>query len=122
MTTITPRDQGNPDDLEVAEPVADSLARTQLAPPLLHSTRVAPGLSLTGRSALAAQSLTETLTEAARAAMAVSEWERDQEAWNLPRAHGGTIAPDVEKAEADVAEGDREQRQDPPPIPPAPTQ
>ena len=56
---------------------------TQLAPPLLHSPRVAPGLSLIGRRALVARSLTETLDEAAPAAAQASDWERDQEAWNL---------------------------------------
>jgi hypothetical protein len=39
-----------------------------------------------------ARSLTETLDEAAQAAAQASDWERDQEAWNLPRATGGAIA------------------------------
>ena len=30
-------------------------------------------------------SLAETLTEAAQAAVRAGDWERDQEAWNLPR-------------------------------------
>ena len=34
------------------------------------------------------QSLTEALTDAARAAVETSDWERDQEAWNLPRGEG----------------------------------
>jgi hypothetical protein len=71
---------------------------------------------------LAARSLTETLTEAARAAVEVSEWERDQEAWNLPRGQSGTIAPDVDEGEVDAAEGDLEQGEDPTAIPPEPTQ
>jgi hypothetical protein len=70
---------------------------------------------------LAARSLTETLTEAARAAVEVSEWERDQEAWNLPRAQGGPIGQEVDDGEVDVAEGEPEQREDPPAIPPEPT-
>jgi hypothetical protein len=71
---------------------------------------------------LAARSLTKTLTEAARAAVEASEWERDQEAWNLPRAQGGAIVPEVDEREVDVAESESEQPDDPPAIPPEPTQ
>jgi hypothetical protein len=35
---------------------------------------------------LIARSLSETLAEAAHARVEASDWERDQEAWNLPRA------------------------------------
>lgn len=34
------------------------------------------------------QSLTEALADAARAAVETSDWERDQEAWNLPSGEG----------------------------------
>lgn len=103
--------------------VADTLAYTQLAPPLLHSPRVAPGLSLIRRRVLEARSLTETLTEAARAAVEVSHWERDQEAWNLPRAQGGTIARGPGKDEPDAGESDLGvQGEDPPSISPETTE
>jgi hypothetical protein len=52
-----------------------------------------------------ARSLTETLTEAAQSAVSTSNWERDQDAWNLPRAPGETIAPAGERDEPDVAKG-----------------
>ena len=71
---------------------------------------------------MAARSLTETLTEAARAAVEVSEWERDQEAWNLPRGQSGTIAPEVDEGEVDVVEGDPGQEEDPTAIPPEQTE
>ena len=37
-------------------------------------------------------SLTETLTEAAQAAVTADHQERDREAWNLPRASVGTLS------------------------------
>jgi hypothetical protein len=37
-------------------------------------------------------SVAETPTEAAKAATRAGNWERDQEAWNLPRAPGETIS------------------------------
>lgn len=49
-----------------------------------------------------AQSLTETLDEAAQAAVPASDWERDQEAWNLPRVPGGTIAGGADTDDAGV--------------------
>jgi hypothetical protein len=51
---------------------------------------------------LVERSLTETLDEAAQAAAQASDWERDQEAWNLPRAPGGTIASGADKDDAAV--------------------
>ena len=39
-----------------------------------------------------ARSLSETLAEAAHAAVEPSDWERDRVAWNLPRAPQGAIA------------------------------
>jgi hypothetical protein len=39
-----------------------------------------------------ARSLSETLAEAAHAAVEPSDWERDRVAWNLPRAPRGAIA------------------------------
>ena len=38
-----------------------------------------------------ARFLSETLAEAAHAAVEPSDWERDQVAWNLPRAPQGAI-------------------------------
>ena len=75
-------------DAGVVTHVGDTWFLTQLAPPPLHSPRVAPGLSLIGRRAFVARSVTETLDEAAQAAVQASDRERDQEAWNLPRAPG----------------------------------
>ena len=66
-----------------------------------------------------ARSLAETLTDAAREAVEASEWERDQEARNLPRADGGPIRRAVEDGETDAEEGvSEEPRADPPTIPP----
>ena len=66
-----------------------------------------------------ARSLAETLTDAAREAVETSEWERDQEARNLPRADGGPIRRAVEDGETDAEEGvSEEPRADPPTIPP----
>ena len=43
-----------------------------------------------------ARSLSETLTEAAHAAVEPSDWERDQLAWNLPIApRGGAITREL---------------------------
>jgi hypothetical protein len=39
-----------------------------------------------------ARSLSETLAEAAHAAVEPSDWERDRVAWNLPRAPQGATA------------------------------
>ena len=66
-----------------------------------------------------ARSLAETLTDAAREAVETNEWERDQEARNLPRADGGPIRRAVEDGETDAEEGvSEEPRADPPVIPP----
>ena len=66
-----------------------------------------------------ARSLAETLTDAAREAVETSEWERDQEARNVPRADGGPIRRAVEDGETDAEEGvSEEPRADPPTIPP----
>ena len=65
-----------------------------------------------------ARSLAETLTDAAREAVETSEWERDQEARNLPRADGGPAGA-VEDGETAAEEGvSEESRGDPPTIPP----
>lgn len=70
-----------------------------------------------------ARSLTETLTEAARAAAEVSDWELDQEAWNLPRAQGGTVAQGADEDDVDAREGDPEQQEaDSPALPPESTE
>jgi hypothetical protein len=53
-----------------------------------------------------ARSLTETLDEAAQAAVQASDSERDREAWNLPRAPGGTIASWADKDENKSGERD----------------
>jgi hypothetical protein len=47
-----------------------------------------------------ARSRTERLDEAAQAAVQVSAWERDQKAWNLPRASGGAIASGADEDDA----------------------
>jgi hypothetical protein len=84
--------------------------------------RVVPGLSLTGRSSLAARSLSETLNEAAKTAVAVSNWELDQEAWNLPRVQSGTVAEEADQDAVDVREGDTKLREsDLPALPPEST-
>ena len=41
---------------------------------------------------MVARSLTTTPTEAERAAVRASDWERNREAWNLPHASDGTVA------------------------------
>jgi len=64
-----------------------------------------------------ARSLAETLTDAAREAVETSEWEREQEARDLPRADA--IRRAVEDGETDAEEGVSEEPQaDPPTIPP----
>jgi hypothetical protein len=66
-----------------------------------------------------ARSLAETLTDAAREAVETSEWERDQEARDLPRADAGPIRRAVDDDETDAEEGVSEEPQaDPPTIPP----
>ena len=66
-----------------------------------------------------ARSLAETLTDAAREAVETNEWERDQEARNLPRADGGPIRRAVADGETDAEEGvSEEPHADPPTIPP----
>lgn len=56
-----------------------------------------------------AKSLTEALNEAARAAVEVSDLERDQEAWNLPRAPRESIAR-ADEDEGDALESDAGER------------
>jgi hypothetical protein len=69
-----------------------------------------------------ARSLNETLTAAARAAVEANDWERDQEAWNLPRAQG-TIAQEAREDEPDAREGDPDKGEaHPPALPPEPTE
>lgn len=57
-----------------------------------------------------AKSLTEALNEAARAAVEVSDLERDQEAWNLPRAPGESIARGADEDERGAQESDAGER------------
>jgi len=47
-------------------------------------------------------SVAETPTEAAKAATRAGNWERDQEAWNLPRAPGETISDGAGRDELDL--------------------
>lgn len=70
-----------------------------------------------------APSLTETLPEGARPpVIEVSDWERDQEAWNLPRARRGAIARGADEHEHDARESDPGERAaDPPPLSPETT-
>jgi hypothetical protein len=49
-----------------------------------------------------ARSLTETLDDAAQAAVEAGDRERDEEAWNLPRAPGGTTANGADTDDAAV--------------------
>jgi hypothetical protein len=69
-----------------------------------------------------ARSLTETLTDAARQAVEASEWERDQDAWNLPRARGETNAPRADVDEHDAREGEPDEPGDPPATSPGSTE
>lgn len=108
--------------LQALTDVAATLVPTQLPPPLLPSLRVAPGLSLKARRVLVTQSLPEVLTEAARTAAQALDWERDQEAWNLPHAQGESLARGADTAEPDATEGDPGERGlDPPAISPETT-
>jgi hypothetical protein len=66
-----------------------------------------------------ARSLAETLTDAAREAVETSEWEREQEAWNPPRADERGIARAAGDGDTGAEEGVSEGPQaDPPPLPP----
>ncbi len=69
-----------------------------------------------------ARSLTEALTETARAPVGVRDWERDQEAWNLPRARGGSLAREAGKAGVEPGEGDPGERGSDPPVAPGTTE
>ena len=51
------------------------------------------------------QSLTEALTEVAQAAVKAGDWERDQEAWNLPRGSVATASYETEDARLERANG-----------------
>ena len=62
-----------------------------------------------------ARALTETLTEAARAAVEVSDWERDQKAWNLPRAQGEAIAREADTDTESAQESDPDEQEEVPP-------
>ena len=50
------------------------------------------------------QLLTETLTDAAHAALKASYLERDREAWNLPRAPVEAMSPGVQRGGLDWGE------------------
>jgi hypothetical protein len=54
---------------------------------------------------MVARSRPETITEAAQATVHASDWERDREAWNLPRAPRETIAGGADKNERDADPG-----------------
>ena len=70
-----------------------------------------------------AQFFAETLEEAAHIRVQATIWERDQEAWNLPRAPGGTIDRGADTDEVDASESDRgEQRAVPPAAAPRTTE
>jgi hypothetical protein len=71
-----------------------------------------------------APSVNEAPNAAARAAVEARDWERNREAWNLPRAQSGTIAPVAGEDEdkADAGDDDPETREATPPAsPPGPT-
>jgi hypothetical protein len=70
-----------------------------------------------------ARCLDETLTAAARAAVEANDWERDREAWNLPRTQSDTIAQEPGEDEADAPDGDPGKRDGhAPALPPEPTE
>lgn len=72
---------------------------------------------------MVAQSLSRTLTEAARAAVQASDWERDQESWNLPRAPGVPIVSAPDQDGRNAGEGDPyEPGAEPPAISPETTE
>jgi hypothetical protein len=77
--------------------------------PLLHSRRVAPGLSLNGRSALVARSVAET-PQARRTGASGDVRERDQTAWNLPRPPEEAIPRGAHKDGRDAGERDRREQ------------
>lgn len=70
--------------------------------------------------------VSEARTAVARAADEARDWERDREAWNLPRAQSGTtIAPIAGEEEEEAgAEDDDPEEQDASPAatPPEPTE
>jgi hypothetical protein len=53
-----------------------------------------------------ARSLAETLNQTAHEAVGASAWERDHEAWNLPRPPGETVARGAPEDEHDARESD----------------
>ena len=65
-----------------------------------------------------ARSLAETLNEAALAAVQASAWERDQEAWNLPRAPGEAIAPEANEDHHEAGTSGPAEQAEPPEIAP----
>ena len=69
--------------------------------------------------------VSEARTAVARAADEARDWERDREAWNLPRAQSGTIAPIAGEDEDEAGAGDENtEKRDasPPASPPEPTE
>jgi hypothetical protein len=60
------------------------------------------------------RSLTEVLAGAARDAREASDWERDQHAWNLPRARGETNARSADMDENDARKSDSDEPEEPP--------
>lgn len=56
---------------------------------------------------MVARSRPEAFTEAARPAGKAGDWERDREAWNLPRAPRGTIAGGVDENDQNVGPGEQ---------------
>ena len=60
------------------------------------------------------RSLTETLTEAAREAAEARDWERDQDAWNLPRARRETSPRPADTGENDARKNDPGEPEEPP--------
>ena len=74
---------------------------------------------------MSAPSASEALTAAARAAVEARDWERDREAWNLPRATSRTIAPTAGEDEDEAGAGDDDPEKrgaNPPASPPEPTE
>lgn len=67
---------------------------------------------------MAERSLTKTLTEAARAAVQASDWERDRKAWNLPRAKDRTVPHAADQGQPGAGEGPAQPGAEPPATPP----
>ena len=62
--------------------------------------------------------MARVLTEARQALLGLGDWERDQKAWNLPRAPGAALARGADKAGDGGGEGELAERGSDPAIAP----